>query len=167
MSVEQLLLFVVLVAALVVAAMWTAVTTRLLRAAVGLALTSAVLAVVMFLLNAPLAAVFELSVCAGLIPAIFLSAISVTRRLSPQAAQDHARVQIRKYWPLPLIVGIVGFALTQVDFPAVAMSVATGPKPDVREALWNFRHLELVGQIVILLAGAFGVAVLLKESKHE
>jgi len=41
-----------------------------------------------------------------------------------------------------------------------------GPK-DVRDVLWHLRHLDVLGQIVILLAGAFGVVVLLKESKRE
>jgi len=38
---------------------------------------------------------------------------------------------------------------------------------DVRIILWNLRQLDLLGQIVILLAGAFGVAVLFKERKNE
>jgi ethanolamine transporter EutH len=32
----------------------------------------------------------------------------------------------------------------------------------VREVLWNQRHLDLLGQIAVLLAGAFGVVVLFK-----
>ena len=38
---------------------------------------------------------------------------------------------------------------------------------DVRRVLWNQRHLDLLGQIVILLAAVFGVLVLFKESKDE
>jgi ethanolamine transporter EutH len=33
--------------------------------------------------------------------------------------------------------------------------------------LWYLRRLDLLGQIVILLAGAFGVVMLFKERKNE
>ncbi|MDD5730401.1 MAG: hypothetical protein PHN57_04670, partial [Candidatus Omnitrophica bacterium] len=55
-----------LLIAMVLAALWAVMATRLLRAAIALALTSVILTVIMFRLNSPLAAVFELSVCAGL-----------------------------------------------------------------------------------------------------
>ena len=62
---------------LVVAALWTVMTRSLLRSAIGLALTSAILTLAIFRMNASLAAVFELSVCAGLIPVLFISVISL------------------------------------------------------------------------------------------
>jgi hypothetical protein len=34
---------------------------------------------------------------------------------------------------------------------------------DVKTILWNLRHLDLLGQILILLGGTFGVVVLVKE----
>jgi hypothetical protein len=36
---------------------------------------------------------------------------------------------------------------------------------NVRSVLWNLRHLDLLGQVIVLLAGALGVAVFFKESK--
>ena len=48
-----------------------------------------------------------------------------------------------------------------MDFPPPPPPAAIG----AREVLWNLRHVDLIGQIVILLAGAFGVAVLVKEIK--
>ena len=74
----------VLLGALVVSATWTVMTARLLRSAVGLAITSAILTILMFQLASPLAAVFELSVCAGLISAIFISTISLTQRVTAE-----------------------------------------------------------------------------------
>ena len=76
---------IILLAILVLAALATVMTARLLRSVVGLAVTSATVAVLMFRLGASTAAVFELSVCAGLIPAIFISVIGMTQRLSPDA----------------------------------------------------------------------------------
>ncbi|MFC2045077.1 hydrogenase subunit MbhD domain-containing protein [Chloroflexota bacterium] len=53
---------------------------NLLFAAISLATLSAILAIVFYQFNSPYAAIFELSVCAGLITALFVSAISLTRR---------------------------------------------------------------------------------------
>jgi hypothetical protein len=36
---------------------------------------------------------------------------------------------------------------------------------DVRVILWNERLLDVLGQVVIMLAGVFGVVVLFKERK--
>ena len=149
-------------AVMVLLALWSVMTTFLLRAVVGLALTSAVVATLMFLLGAPIAAVFELSVCAGLIPAIFLSAISITRRQTALAMVVETKEQIKKFWFLPVLVILAGVAMTQVHVPQIAVKLASVPDQDVREVLWNLRHLDLLGQIIILLGGAFGVVVLVK-----
>lgn len=34
---------------------------------------------------------------------------------------------------------------------------------DFREMLWNYRALDLIGQMLVILAGTFGVLVLVKE----
>jgi NADH:ubiquinone oxidoreductase subunit 6 (subunit J) len=164
---QQITISILLLTAMVAATLWTVMTSYLLRAAVGLALTSAILAVIMFMLSAPIAGVFELSVCAGLIPAIFLSAISVTKRLQPDAMVVQARQQIRRFWALPLILVLVGLGLSHVHIPELAVKIAAVPENDVRKVLWNMRHLDLLGQIVILLGGAFGVVVLLKEKEPK
>jgi hypothetical protein len=38
---------------------------------------------------------------------------------------------------------------------------------DVRNVLWNQRHIDLLGQMSILAAGAFGVVILIKGAKRE
>ena len=50
----------------------------LLQSAILLGMGSASLGVVFFLASAPIAAVFELVVCAGLITVLFISAIALT-----------------------------------------------------------------------------------------
>jgi NADH-quinone oxidoreductase subunit J len=157
----------ILVIALVVAALWTVMTARLLRSAIGLAVTSAILAVIMFRLVSPLAAVFELSVCAGLIPAIFISAIGLTRRLGPEDVKARVKERLKRYWFLPILVVGVAVVLSQLPLPiGLALPVVT-ETGDVRAVLWNLRHIDLLGQIVVLLGGAFAVVVLLKELKNE
>ena len=69
---------------LVLFALFTVLIKNLLKAVISLAAASASLTIIMFMLNAPLAAVFELSVCAGLITVIFISVISLTKPLTPE-----------------------------------------------------------------------------------
>ncbi len=159
---------VTLIVALVLAALATVLSVRLIRSVIGLAVTSVLLTVLMFRLNSPLAAVFELSVCAGLIPAIFISTIGLTGRTAPQDLSALRRAKIKRYWLLPVLLIIAVVALTQVAVPrdVPEHKVATGDT-DVRHVLWDHRQIDLVGQIVVLLAGALGVVVLVKERKNE
>ena len=163
---------VVLMVALVGSGLWTVMTARVLRSAIGLALTSAVLAVVMFRLNSPLAGVFELSVCAGLIPAILIAAIGLTRRLDAEAAAVRQRQKLRRFAPLAAILLAVGLALWLVPLPDnFFIFPAVGGRPggaqDVRNVLWNLRQVDLLGQMLVLAAAAFGVVVLVKGARRD
>ena len=158
---------IILVIAVVAAALATVMMSRLLWSVIGLAVTSAMVAVVMFRFKASLAGVFELSVCAGLIPAIFISAISLTQRLTPEALQDRRREKRRRYGVLPVLVAVAAIALSQAHLPLDFITAAPAAETDVRNVLWHLRTIDLVGQIAVLLGGAFGVVVLLKESKRE
>ena len=157
----------ILLILLVLMALWTVMTTRLLRAVMGLAMTSAVLTIIMFRLYAPLAAVFELSVCAGLIPVIFITTISFTERLWPEKFLLRKKERMAKFWYLPVIVILAALVLSRVHWPLDFKLPVPDLEGDVRRVLWNQRHLDLLGQIVILLAAVFGVLVLFKESKDE
>ena len=75
----NLLVMIFLLVGLVISAMVCIMIRNLLKACISLAVVSAILSLIMFLLGAPLAAVFELSVCAGLITVVFISAVSMTR----------------------------------------------------------------------------------------
>ena len=154
---------IILGVSLVLAAAWTVMTARLLRSVIGLAVTSMILTIIMFKLNSPLAAVFELSVCAGLISAIFISCISLTQRLTDEQAATKQKERFSKFWLLPVILVLAGVALYQVHIPLDFHLQAAPSESDVRNIIWNLRHLDLIGQIVILLAGAFGVVALFKD----
>jgi NADH-quinone oxidoreductase subunit J len=139
----------------------------LLRAAIALALTSAMLAVVMYSLGATLAAVIELSVCAGLISVVFVSVISLTQRRPFREYIERRRSRIRRFWPLPLVLIAAGAALSFVHAPVqIALPLPSGAG-DVRTVLWNLRQIDLFGQILILLAGVFGVLVLFKREEKD
>lgn len=142
-------------------------TVRLIRSIVGLALTSAILAVIMYRLNSPLAAVFELSVCSGLISVIFVTTVSFTQRISNEKLAIRRKERLLRFWYLPIILIAAGVLLSQhLLVPHFSWPVLEPAKElDVRNVLWNARHLDLIGQVVMLLAGALGVVVLFKEPK--
>ncbi len=152
-----------LLVALVLAALWT-VQSHIVRAAIGLAVVSVVLTALMFQMGAPLAAVFELSVCAGLITAIFVSTISLTRRLTPeQAARCRAR-RSKAFHPAIVVAGCLGALLWIGSYVLdVAPAAEEAAADTVREVLWGARRLDLVGQIVVLFVGVYGVVILFKD----
>jgi NADH-quinone oxidoreductase subunit J len=155
----------VLLYALIVAALWTVMTARLIRSVMGLALVSAILAVIIYRLGSPLAAVFELSVCAGLIPVIFITTVSFTQRVSKDELTVRRKERFAKYWLLPVIVIAAGCWLFRyLKMPQIPFSLPVVHQ-DVRAVLWNARPLDLLGQVVMLLAGVLGVVVFFKEPK--
>ena len=75
------LAYTALAAVMVVCAIVAVVSKNLLRAAIALGIGSATLAVIFFLLNAPYAGGFELSVGAGLVSVLFIVAISLSEAM--------------------------------------------------------------------------------------
>jgi NADH-quinone oxidoreductase subunit J len=142
-------------------------TVRLIRAVVGLAITSVMLSIIMFRLNSPLAAVFELSVCAGLISVIFVTTVSFTQRLTQDRLRTRMKQHFAKFWLLPIIIVIAAALLYTYTKPADFAALPPVQNENVRYTLWNKRHLDLLGQVAALLVAAVGVVVLFKERKNE
>ena len=151
-------------------ALWAVMATDLLKSALALALTSVCLAIIIFLLGSPLAAVFELSVCAGLITVIFISAIGMVNPEGRNRDEDIAMRKTRrmkKYLPLPalLIVVMVGLSLWmkgRTELPPIPVADVF-PVLSLSEIMWDARRVDLAGQAIIILVGVFGVVVLFKE----
>jgi NADH-quinone oxidoreductase subunit J len=154
----------VLLVALAVAGIYTVLVPRLLYSAIGLAIASVILTILMFQLDAPLAGVFELSVCAGLITAIFVSAISLTR---PGTCDETEPGKALRAILLPVIMAAVGGVFLLARLYMLPTPPAAG-SADVREVLWNARQFDLLGLVVVILAGVFGVVNLFRERfKHD
>ncbi len=160
--VTQLFLLAVLVGAAIMAVF----ATDLLRGAVALALCSVALTLVVFK-SAQLAAVFELSVCAGLITVLFINGISLTTPRTEEEAKQAVKTHYRKFALLPLLVAVCGFMLwVNVDRIVTGIPIAAvHDGQTVGQILWNTRGLDLIGQITIMLVGVYGVVVLFKRGK--
>lgn len=154
----------IILVCMILGALWVVMTRSLLRAAIALAFTSAALSILMFRLSSPLAAVFELSVCTGLVSVLFISAIGLTHPSTREEKAEHKVERLQRFKYLPFIVVAVGIALS---FVAVKLSLRLPPpeiESDVPTVLWNLRPMEIVGQVIILLSGVFGVVILFKET---
>lgn len=152
-----------------ICSIFAAVRTRVIRAAIILAALSVLVTIILFLLKTPLAAVFELSVCAGLITVIFISVIGLTNPLTREERCEERENMFKKFLLLPVVVIVCAAAfymLTKgVNFVPVPITAA----PDITDkaAMWHMRQMDLVGQIIIILAGVFGVVVLFKDTKGD
>ena len=130
----------------------------LIRAAISLALMSALMAVVLYRMNSPYAAVFELSVVAGLITVLFVSTIALTK--------DEEQVPEAR-WPLyifPLVLALFG-VLDILVMKALFSSPPAGygnPTASFGGTLWGLRSLDIIGQIAVIFAGVFGVLALFR-----
>ena len=161
-------ILILLLAGLVISAVVCVVKRNLIKTAIAIAAVSAILSTIMFLHGAPLAAVFELSVCAGLITVIFISAISMTRIQSKEEHVEMERARRKRFKLLPAILLLLLFAMLFFLWPYINSFVvpkaAIASDASVQDVLWNKMQADLLGQIVIILAGVFGVLLFFKES---
>lgn len=128
----------------------------LLMSALMLALVSIGTALLLFDFQAPWAAVFELSVCAGLITVLFVSAVSLIRREDGKVEDSRAR-----FYAMPLVMGIAAIALWLYGIPFFeSLENASGfgeRSGSLGTIIWDSRRFDMVGQISILTAGVLVV----------
>jgi len=166
----NLTIMLILLIGLVVSAVVCAMLSDLLKAAIALAATSAILSVILFIVGAPLAAVFELSVCAGMITVVFISACSMNRTRTHEEYVKWQKERNRRFVLLPAILFALAAIMVMVLRPHITdiepvLAVANGS--GVQTALWGSRQVDLLGQIVLILTGIYGVIVFFKEKEAD
>ena len=159
-----MILHMVLVALIVVFALLAVLLTDLLRATISLALASVALSIVFFQLGVPYAAAFELSVGAGLVMVLLVSAIGMTRRTPPeQEEKGKSAVVIIPILAL-LAVGVIDIAAFVTLSAQAAPPGSPLPAPaSFSETLWQMRWVDILAQLGIVLAGVFAVLALFRK----
>ena len=152
---------------LIVAALMVVFSSRLLIGAISLAVSSIMVTLLMFRLNSPFAAVFELSICAGLITVIFITTISFVKPVTEEELLETRKRRIKKYIALPVILIIAGVVTSFLIKPMALALPATVQETNVANVLWNLRQVDILGQAIILLVGVFGIVVLFKEGQNK
>lgn len=138
----------------VLVAVWAVMARNLLTSAIMLALVSVFASVILFDFNAPWAAVFELSVCAGLITVLFISGVSLVRADYERNPENRA-----VYYALPLALAIFAIAawyyVPEFFAGVEGWKLMAAPGGSIGQALWDVRRPDMLGQIVMLAAGVF------------
>jgi len=183
-------IWIILLVALLSAAVATVFARSLFVATGLLALTSVFLAVALYFWGMKLAAVIELTVSAGLVTAVFASAIALLR---PTAEAPHADTtgsagagsagaesssasptgpskmsRFARYLPLPIILLALAVAIF-IFAPDIDLNTATVSLLDTAPQimLWSKRAVDIVAIIFLILAGVLGVAMLIRRREEK
>ncbi len=153
------MLFVLIAAGILVCSVQAVRVKRLLTSALWLAGSSALVAILLYVLGAPEIAVIELSVGAGLVTVLFVFAINI-------AGEEALNAQ--PVLPRPLAWGFVllGLLLLAVlAWPALGIPLPANQLSQFATTLWEDRSLDVLLQLVLIFSGVLGVLGLLAQSK--
>lgn len=153
---------ILVAAAILVCAIQAIRVKRLLSSALWLAGSSALVAILLYLLGAAEIAVIELSVGAGLVTVLFVFAINITGDET-----QSLRPVMPKWLAWILILTAVGLIGWQV-IPGLKLPSMESTELPFTVLLWVDRKLDVLLQVVLIFAGVLGVLGLLSEGKpHE
>ena len=141
---------------------------NMLGGAVMLGVTSAILTIVLFLMGAHLAAIMELSVCAGLVTAVFATTISLTKNYEGEELAALKKERLNRFLPLPFLLILLTVGVF-ILFPNKDLSILGENFLDAstRQVLWEHGAVDIIGLALIILAGVLGVPVLFRERKGK
>ncbi len=155
------MIYVLLALGILICAVLAVSVRRLLVSAIWLALTSALVAIMLYLLGAHQIAVIELSVGAGLVTVLFVFAINIS-------GEDTTRLQ--SIIPKPVAVALIVAATSLAVFlilRAVGVIDLPASLGTPSQILWQERYLDLLLQVVLIFAGVLGVLGLLAEGQQS
>jgi len=134
---------------------------RLLISALWLAGTSALVAILLYILGAPEIAVIELSVGAGLVTVLFVFAINIA---GEESFGKQSLIPKPLAWLLVILAGVL--MAWMILGPQLGRAIS-GAQPGFADVLWNDRALDVVLQVVLIFAGVLGVLGLLSDAKKK
>jgi NADH-quinone oxidoreductase subunit J len=136
----------------------------LIKSAISLAVASLLLGILFFLMGAPYAGVFEISVVAGLITVLFMLTIALTK--AEGEVRESKAVKI--VFPLFFIAFIVIDVLVMKSLlPKIQLLAGPAETGTFGEVLWKQRTFDLVGQLAVILAGVFAVLALFRKRNKD
>jgi uncharacterized MnhB-related membrane protein len=134
---------------------------HLLVGVLWLATSSALLAILLYILGAGEIAVIELSVGAGLVTILLVFALNLVGEIAPER-----RSVVPRTLALGLVFSLIGL-LFWLIYPLIRDVSPTPPPVEAPFAitLWQERGLDILVQIALIFAGMVGVVGLLAESR--
>jgi uncharacterized MnhB-related membrane protein len=151
------MVYLILVLAILFSAYRVMRAARLMNVTIWLAVSSALVAILLYLLGAPEVAVIELSVGAGLVTVLFVYAFSITGEVTLDEKTLLPRILV---WILVLAgVGLLAWFLLPIEVEKPLTIDMNFPY-----TLWKERGLDVLVQIVLIFAGVMGLLGLLSTS---
>ncbi len=151
------MLFDILIVSSVVLMTLAVLSKQLLASAVSLAGASILGSLIYFMFNAMWVAVFELTVVAGLVTVLFISAISLTRDLKEEIDSDRPTMYFPIFFALVVAGGVLILRGISGSLPDKAFD-AVNMMADFRLVFWEQRRFDILAQLIVLLGGVFGLA---------
>ncbi len=151
--------YVIVAAGILLCAILAVTSKRLIVSAIWLAVTSALVAVMIYLLGAPQLAVIELSVGAGLVTVLFVFAINIS---------GEEPLNLKPIMPRPLAWGMVILAVGMTAYLLIKSNVLgleVVTSSSIPAILWQDRYLDIILQIGFIFCGVLGVLGLLSDGK--
>jgi NADH-quinone oxidoreductase subunit J len=137
----------------------------LIKSAISLAIASLLLGIIFFLMGAPYAGVFEISVVAGLITVLFMLTIALTKSGGDVRESKAALLVFPVFF---VIVGLIDIFVMKGLLPKLQVLQSGAEAGTFAQVLWKQRTFDLVGQLAVILAGVFAVLALFrKKDNHD
>jgi len=134
------------------------------KSAIALAAASVALGIVLYELGSVWAALFEISVCSGLVTVVMISAVSLSHERKTELQKVYNDKKRMSFLPVILIVGglvLAGVAIwSKFTLPGAGETAAGS---SFREILWNQRQADIWGQMIVIVAGSAAVSIMFKE----
>ena len=155
--------------AMLVFGFFSVLSRHLINAAISLAAVSAACGVLMYVLGAHTAAIFEISVCSGLVTVIFISAVSLSNGDRQIEAQDTAEPRRKKRFLPAILIGAGALVMIAAGFSGFSLGapVAATSGASFQEVFWETSQADIFGQMVALIAGASAIVVFFKEGEDK
>jgi uncharacterized MnhB-related membrane protein len=153
-----MLLNILIVVGTLICAVQAIRSNRLLISALWLAGSSALVALLLYMLGAAEVAVIELSVGAGLVTVIFVFAINIA---------GEETFSIRRLIPLPVTWGLLALTVILLGWlilPHLAPVLPVIDSLPFAKAVWDVRGLDALLQVIIIFSGVLGLLGLLAEN---
>jgi len=135
----------------------------LLPSAIALALASVTASIIFYMMGAMWVAVFELTIVAGLITVLFISAISLTRDLKEDMESDKPIFYFPAIFIVVVILSVLGVYWLTDQMPNKEFADVAG-HDDFRNVFWGERKLDILGLTAVILAGVFGIAAFFRKN---
>ncbi len=163
-----MILYTLIYLVIITAVVGAVISKKLLNSAIMLAIVSIGLSLLLFAYSSPWAAVFELSVCAGLITVLFISAVSLVKNDKEQQKEKQIKYSI---FPLILAGAVILSSIFVPEYfdklSGYASTYKQSSASKIGDIIWFERGVDIIGQITILAGGIFAIKHIFHKQKEE